>query len=151
MTTDIYGQMRDAVQHVAVARLHEARMGDAVQDLRARFDAEYRLEIAGAVAARGYVTDAEAVAKALVAAHYLVTGEKTPVPGVQVKERAVRTIVDEVAALAWARQSGLALIPEDLDRKALLKIASVTPLPFVTTTTEPQVQLDSTLLVEATA
>lgn len=59
---------------------------------------------------------------------------------------------DDTAALAWARETKMALVPESLDRKNFEKIAKATPLPFVTYRQEPRVtlatQLNAALLVE---
>ena len=148
MTQDVYGQMREAVQRVARARETEGKWKQVLDAARARFESENVDLLASLAASNVSRQDAELMLKVLVGAHYDVTGEKKPVPGVQVKERTKYAVTDPAAALAWARQSRLALIPEDVDEKAVLKIASVTPLPFVTVTTEPQVNIDSILPAE---
>lgn len=151
MAQDVYSQMKAAVQTVARARERAAKEAAYLASERAAFDGTHTELIEAVAREKQAVADAELMLRSLVGAHYDMTGEKKPVAGVEVKERTKRTITDRAAALAWARQSGMALIPEDVDEKAVLKIASVTPLPFVTVTTEPQVNIDSTLPTEDNA
>jgi hypothetical protein len=133
---------------VAKARVHEASWKQHLEVAQAAFAAEHATAIANYKASKAATEEAEATAKALVLAHFAATGEKKPVPGVEVKERVTNLITDPAAALAWAQEKRMALIPESLDEKALLKIASVAPLPFVTKVTEPQAQLATTLVLE---
>ena len=56
--------------------------------------------------------------------------EKKPAPGVAVQVKEVLEY-DEAAAFEWAKATGMALIPQSLDRSAFEKIAKVTDLPFV--------------------
>lgn len=137
-------QVMEQVQRVATARDHEARVKANLAAHQARFDAEFAAEIEAVGAAKANRESAEAAAKALGLAHFQLTGEKKPTPGLEVKERTTLTYAD-ADALAWAKQTGIGLVPETFDRKALDKVAKATPLPFVTITTEPQVQLATDL------
>jgi hypothetical protein len=91
------------------------------------------------------VEAAELALKSLALTHYKLTQEKKPTPGVEVKVYDVFTVTDEIAALAWAKKSDMCLVPEKVDTKAVLKIAAVTPLPFVKHDTEPKASIATDL------
>ena len=79
--------------------------------------------------ARGVGEQEEAV-RAAALAYYAATGAAKPTPGVEVRTFAVLDY-DDAAALVWAKEKQMALIPEQLDARAFEKIASVTALDFV--------------------
>jgi hypothetical protein len=91
------------------------------------------------------VEAAEMALRALAIDHFTRTGETKPTAGVEVKQRNVYAITDAVAALAWAKSSGVGLVPESIDEKAILKVATVSTLPFVSHTTTPQAQIATDL------
>lgn len=140
----IYDQMREAVQRVAEARAVSDLANATLKRLRATFEDAHAAEIVAVVESKRAVAEAEATARALAEAHFTVTGEKKPVPGIEVREKKEYDI-DETAGLAWAREKGMCLVPEALDVKAVKKLATVQPLPFVTVRVEPQVTLASDL------
>lgn len=83
----------------------------------------------------------ESAARARTVQRYQETGDKHPVPGLGI--RLVKTVeYDADRALAWAKQSGLALL---LDRKAFEKIAIATPVPGATVVELPQATIAADL------
>jgi len=120
-----------------------ARLREATKMIRAdlvsrttEFNAANREILDAEVAATSRLQEAETQLRGAAEAHYRATGEKAPAPGVTIK---LMTDLDypDADALAWAKQTGMALVPETFDRKALEKIAKATPLPFVTITERP--------------
>lgn len=139
-----HDQLAEQVRRVAEAREQEQRAKDDLAFYAEEFDTLHAWRIARITEAKAARESAEAAAKALGLAHFQLTGEKKPTPGLEVKERTTLTYAD-ADALAWAKQTGIGIVPETFDRKALDKVAKATPLPFVTITTEPQVQLATDL------
>jgi hypothetical protein len=133
-------QLNEQVRRVAEAR----RSLDAMKALYRGKEAQFLEEnahLAEQIAALATVAEqTEGALRALVLAHYEQTKEKKPVPGVEVKEK-VALDYDAGAALAWARETKIALLPESLDAKAFEKIAKVTPLAFVKQVVTPQAQI----------
>lgn len=140
----VHEQLAEQVRRVADARAEEQRVREYLDERRAAWEAANEDLINGLAERKAEREAAEASAKALGLAHFQMTGEKKPTPGLEVKERTTLTYAD-ADALAWAKQTGIGLVPETFDRKALDKVAKATPLPFVTITAEPQVQLASDL------
>lgn len=124
---------RALVSRQADYAIAQRRFEDATRDLRLAMNQ-----------AKDAVAAAEVTVRALAAEEYMLTGEKKPAPGIEIKLRATYQI-DEQTGLAWAKEKGLCLIPESLDVAAVKKMASVTPLPFVTVTHEPQPQIATDL------
>ncbi|HKV74622.1 MAG TPA: hypothetical protein VJN95_08885 [Gemmatimonadales bacterium] len=92
--------------------------------------------------ARDVAERAEENCRVLALAAYQRNGERRPAPGVEIKLYR-EPHFEEATALNWARQAGVAVLPERLDTKAFLKIAqsSGNALPFVTWTDQPEAQL----------
>lgn len=129
-----------AMRAVADTRAEAVAASDALKLKRDQFALENAALIAHEAATKAAVIEAEANAKALIAVHYAQTKNTAPVAGAAVK--LFKTIrYDAARALAWAKETKLALLPESLDVKAFEKIASVTDLDFVTRDSEPRVQL----------
>lgn len=129
-----------AMRTVANARAEAVAASDALKLKREAYVRENAELIAHEVAMKQAVIEAEANAKALIAVHYEQTKNTAPVAGAKVKLFKTLTY-DPTRAFAWAKEKGMALVPESLDAKAFEKIASVTDLDFVIRGTEPQVQL----------
>lgn len=72
------------------------------------------------------------------------TGNKAPAVGVGIREVTTYSY-DNVEALVWAKEHDLCL---KLDDTAFKKQVKVSPLPFVTATTEPQATIAQDLLPE---
>ena len=139
----------NATQLEAVRRVAEARRRFA--DARAAVDGPMNTlkeqlagEIAAMQAASLSVTQAEAELRALALAAYEASGEKKPFPGVALQVR-TKLEYDPAAALAWAREAHIAVVPEQLDTKAFEKIAGATDLPFVTKLAVPVATIASDL------
>lgn len=127
-------------QRVADARREKAQLDAHVKAAREEFAAANAELFAQQNAAAAALTAAEHELRALAEATYKTTGDKKPAPGVAIKVGQA-LVYDASQALAWAQQSGLALVPESLDVKAFEKIAKATALPFVRYEEKPAVTL----------
>jgi hypothetical protein len=136
--------IRDALVKLMETRQAEAAAKAVVAASKAAWQEANATILAEAQAAGEAMAAAETMARELVLAHYHATKERKPVPGAEI---AMTTAMeyDAEAALAWAREKGLCLIPEQLDAKALAAVAKATPLPFVKFTETPAVKLASDL------
>lgn len=136
--------LAEQVREVAQLRAEKEQLAARIKDAREAFEATILDQTTRLKTVSEALSMAEAHAKALAVAIYSTTGETKPADGVTIK-RMTRLEYDEAEALAWAKQTGMALIPETLDRKALEKIAKASPLPFVTVTEDPSATLASDL------
>lgn len=132
------------VRQVAMQRATVARNRGALAEVREAFNRSHAGLITLAAEAEQALLEAETQLKGAAEAHFRTTGEKNPAPGVAIRIMAVLSY-EEAAALAWAKDTGLALVPETFDRKALEKIAKATDLPFVTITAEGRATLAADL------
>lgn len=136
--------LRAQVREVAQRRADRDALAAQLRDVRAAFElslGDLPARLKGATEA---VAMSEDAARKLGEAIYATTGEKKPTDGVAIKETNVYSY-DAAQALAWARETHMALVPESLDVKAFEKIAKATPLPFVTHSIEGKAQLASDL------
>lgn len=102
----------------------------------AEFSAKSAPLFASMRAKEAAVKASELSVRALAVAEYQTTENKNPAPGIQIKV-GTDYIVDEAAALVWAREKKMCLIPESLDVAAIKKLATVQELPFVTAMPSP--------------
>lgn len=130
------------VQVARVARLRQARdaMTKRLDDATALFLDSWQEVVDARKATIEQLTVAECDLKDSALAHYAATGERKPFQGVEVKVKSVLSY-DTAEALAWAKSTTLALVPESLDVKAFEKLAKATALPFVTVHDRPQAQI----------
>lgn len=147
--------LRQAIVHLAEARRKLAGTKTIVADKKQQFERENRDLIALMNRESDAVAAAELMVRTLTVDTFKATGNKKPAPGVEIKMKKEYE-VDEVAALKWAIEKDLCLIPQQLDLKAVTKLASVQPLPFVRIHEEPQPQISTDLdkvlaVAEATA
>lgn len=136
--------LRAQVREVAQRRAERDALAAELKDARAAFEAtlgDKPARLKGLVEA---VAMSEDAAKKLGEALHAATKNKAPVDGLSIKEMNVYSY-SKSDAFAWAKEKGLALIPESLDVAAFEKIAKATPLPFVTHTVEGKAQLASDL------
>jgi len=133
-------QLAEEVRRVQTLRHALEERRDALAEAQRQFNVTHATELLDAKEWAVRVEAAEMGLKALALAHFKRTGEAKPTAGVEVKLFKGYEY-DAAVALAWAKDKQMALIPEALDRKALDKIASVTPLPFVTITETPKAQI----------
>lgn len=114
--------------HVARTALADVSASIKAHETAARESIAERYTLRETVASLVSVLEGEV--KALAEAAYATTGETAPAAGVTVK--LFQTMEYDVgAALAWAREKRMALVPEALDVRAFEKIAKATPLEFV--------------------
>ena len=143
-TPDV-GALAERLRHVAACRRTLRERQDDLARRRDDFERDNQV-LMGIIASRSEELDAaERVVRALALTHYEATQDLRPTPGVSVKVYETLAIHDAVTALAWARMSGIGLVPETVDARALLKVAKVTRLPFVTYGAEPRVQIATDL------
>lgn len=136
--------LTEAVRNLHATRQSKADLDDQVRALRAAFDAEHAELLASQKMLTDQVSEQEAQVKALGMVAYESSLSTSPVAGVTVK--LFKTMAyDPKAALAWAKEKKMALVPEALDVKAFDKIAAATPLDFVTYDSEPRVQIATDL------
>jgi hypothetical protein len=137
--------LMDHVRHLAIARADKALLDQRMKAARVAFDEEHKELIFMQRFALDQVTKAEGVVRQTAGEVYLNTGEKKPAPGVEVKVYKTMEIADNAAALAWAQQTKIGLVPETFDAKAILKVAAVSPLPFVYYIDDPRVTIATQL------
>ncbi len=138
------GALAEQVRRVATLRAALRTNLDSLARRREDFERDNGI-LLGLIESVGAEVDAaETVVRTLALAQYDASGSLNPTPGVAVK--LYETLHYEAdAALAWAREKQMALVPESLNRKAFEKIAKATPLPFVSVVTEPKAQIATDL------
>lgn len=132
------------VRRVAERRRAAQQFDAQVSEARAEFEAHYEPLLDAQKGAKALLADAEAELRALAEATYRQTGAKDPAPGVGVRVTQV-LVYEEAEALAWAKRTGMALVPESVDRKAFEKIAKASKLGFVRYEEKPTITLASDL------
>lgn len=132
------------VQELAALRNVAEQRKAALAAEREGFERQFADVIAAANEAAAAVATAERDVRALAEAEYKETQEKRPAPGIVVQERN-SLVYDDDAAFAWAKETGMALTPESLDRKAFEKIAKATAIPFVAVVVEPKITIATDL------
>lgn len=126
----------------ATAEEHAARLR-ARQAAFAADHAQLLLDVKVSVTA---VAAAETAIRAIALTAYAADEIPKPAPGVEIKLFTVLEY-DAEKAFAWAKQTGVALIPASLDADAFTKIATASPVSFdfVTVTKDPRVQIGKDL------
>ncbi len=135
----------DVVVELAAAREEVAQRKAAIDAKRKAFELTIAEESSVYAFRVATVSVLDAQARALAVLAYDASKNKTPCPGLSIIGKK-HYAIDEVAGLAWAREKEMCLIPESLDVKAVQKLATVQPLPFVTVTEVPEVRIASDLL-----
>lgn len=140
--------LRDAlaqsVGKLAVLRLELSMRTERVREAREQFEKSIAEDLLAVARAKAAVEAEEASVRGMALVEFANTQDAKPATGVSVVQ-SKRFTVDEVEGFKWAKAHGLCLIPESLDVKAAQKMASVTPLPFVTVTLEPSVRIATDL------
>lgn len=136
--------LRAHVERLAQCREDAERAEMLLAEERKQFDMEHAALIGIVKARRVAVDEADAAVRGLALIAHDQTGTKAPADGVKIVTRKNYEI-DEVAGLAWARQTQMCLVPESLDVKAVKTLASVQALPFVRVEDVPSVQIASDL------
>lgn len=137
-------------RRVAAARAQVTALEEELGDARRAFEEGHAALIAAVQTAQAACAADEQALRELTLQRYQETGDQHPAPGLGI--RLVKAVeYDAGQALAWAKQSGLAL---QLDRKAFEKIAIATPVPGATVVERPQAtiaaDLERALAVEDT-
>lgn len=125
---------------LAAARAKREELKAKLAKLREEFNNLNADLVVGEKEAAAAIELLELNIKSLALAAYKITKNKKPVEGVDVKVYDVYEY-DQEKAFAWAKQTGIALLPESLDVSAFEKIAKATPLDFVKTAEEPRIQI----------
>lgn len=127
-------ELEEQIKVVAEARDRLQWAKATVQDMRDIWERKYADELSAMSSASLQVAEAEATLRDLTLKAYTKTGSKSPAVGVGIKEVTTYSY-DNAEALAWAKEHSLCL---KLDDTAFKKQVKISPLPFVTSTTEPQ-------------
>lgn len=127
---------------VAERRTTAERAAAIVKEKTAAFEASIAEELKAAKAAKDALAVSETAARVQLLAVYEATQEKKPLEGFEVKVGKVLEY-DATKAFAWAKASGVCLIPEQLDVDAFTALAKAAPqtFDFVTVRDEPKAQL----------
>lgn len=127
-------KLEEQIKVVAKAREEVERLNTEKQDAFSQWETEHKSLLFILKDAGEYKQEQEVLLRELTLQAYAETGNKTPAVGVGIREVTIYDY-DSAEALAWAVEHNLAL---KLDESAFKKIVKATPLPFVTSTTEPQ-------------
>jgi hypothetical protein len=136
--------LRSHVERLALLREEVKQRREAIEAKRAAFDATIADDARNLEACKRAVEAAEADVRGLTLVAHETTGNAKPSAGVSVVITKDYT-VDEAAGFAWAKTTGLCLVPESLDVKAVKKLATVQALPFVTVQEVPAVRIATDL------
>lgn len=136
--------LSEAVEALRDARAASVASKGELAIRQQRFAEENADLIAGVKEQAEIVAGHETMVRALALAVYTTTKERKPVTGIEIKIGTMFEI-DEVAALAWAKDKKLCLVPESLDLSAMQQIAKVQALPFVTKSDAPKVYIATDL------
>ena len=137
-------KLESQIKVVAEARDRLQWAKTTVQDMRDIWERRYADELSEMSSASLQVAEAEALLRELTLQAYAETGNKAPAVGVGVRE-VTTYFYDPTEALTWAKEHSLCL---KLDVEAFKKQVKVSPLPFVTATTEPQATIATELEIK---
>lgn len=138
--------LQQQLESVRVARHLAAECDAQVKESRQQWEEANAALLFEAQHRRQVLAEAESLLRSMAEAHYLVTKEKKPAAGIEIKIQRVYEYSKE-KALEWAKRTGICLIPETLDERAFNKVAaaSTIPLDFVTVTEKPTVTIATNL------
>ena len=137
-------QLTCALRELASRRRDRDDVTRRLKELRDAFDAENARLINAVRMGAEQVAQQEDVVRALARVAFDSTQNPKPAPGVEVKQFKTYRY-DDGEAFAWAKRANVAVIPEQLDRKAFEKIAAASALDFVRVETEPRVAIATDL------
>jgi hypothetical protein len=131
--TTLADSLRASVLQLAVLREAVAQRAEAIAKKRIAFESTLLDDLIALEADKRAVEAEESGLRGMAQIVADQTGNRKPAPGVEVVGKTSYTISDTAAALAWAKKTGLALVPESVDEKALLAFAKAgQPFEFVT-------------------
>lgn len=144
MSESLRDSLAASIGKLAVLREAVAQRTEKIRQARAGFEATITHELLALEAEKRALEAEESAVRGMALVEYEMSGDKKPAAGVSVV-LTKKFAIDEAAGLTWAKHHGMCLLPESLDVKAVQKMATVTPLPFVTVTEEPSVRIASDL------
>jgi len=130
--------LRAAVQITHEARVRYEAAIVEVNRATVAFEDANRAKLGELQQAKAAAEEAEDQLRTLAVAHYQLTQEKKPVPGVEIKLVTEIDITDPKAALAYAKSIGLCIQLDDKGYKALAKTNDV---PGATVTEVPKASI----------
>jgi hypothetical protein len=133
-------ELTDRLAELAADRRTGDALAERITEARRAFEDSIEASVADLTTVDLAIATLTADVKRLALRLYGETGSQHPVDGVDVKILTKLDYKPELA-LSWARQAGVAVIPEQLDVKAFEKIAKQADLPFVEKFGEPQAQI----------
>jgi hypothetical protein len=142
--------LKQQLRALADARAERDTLVDEIRARNKAFEEANGDLIAAGNGAKMRVEQLESEVRALALHTFDVSQDKKPAPGVEIV-LASKLYYDEPAAFAWAQQTGMAVTPACLDKKAFEKIAKATVLPFVEYHQEPAVRIATQLNAAAYA
>jgi hypothetical protein len=137
--------LREAAFRLAMLRESIKQRKERIETARRGFEATIALDLELLKADADALDSEEATVRAMALVAYETEGHKRPAPGVDVVVTKDYEI-DEASGLQWAKTTKMCLLPEQLDVKAVKKMAAVVPLPFVEVRERPTVRIASDLL-----
>ena len=141
-------ELKEQIKFVVMARQKSQEMVDKRKALYDEFQAKHSEFFGDVVVVATVVSEAEAKLREPTLRVYAETGNKAPMTGVGVREVTTYSY-DGVVALKWAMEHELALKLDEPEFKAIAKAKmKTTPLPFVTSKTEPQATISPNLEVK---
>ena len=121
----------EQLRALAIARVDKIAIDERLKAAKAAFDEANKEDLFAQRLAADTIAKQELAVRLTAAEIYLNTDNAKPAPGILVKIFKTMEIADKAAALAWAQQTKIGLVPETFDAKAILKVAAVSPLDFV--------------------
>ena len=137
-------QLKEQIKVVAKLRVASGTLNDKLKELREFWDAEHKNLLQSVAGSKDAVVEAEGLLREFTLEAYAETGDKTPAEGVGIRE-VTKLEYDTKTAYNWAIEHSMAL---NLDKRGFEKIAKVSDLDFVKTTTEPQATISQNLEIE---
>lgn len=144
LTPALLDALRQQIRLVALARQSYHAATNTLTLARVAWERENAFLIDTCNAAATNMETAENTLREMTLAAYGVTGDKAPVPGVNIR-LVTRLVYEDRAAVSWAQEHHMAL---QLDRKAFETIARAQPLPCVEYRQEVQATIATELRIE---
>jgi hypothetical protein len=140
MSDALFQTLRD----LADARSAQVALDEQAKAAKVAFETANALVLGDQKKNAALVAKLEGEVRALGLNAYHITKKKEPAPGLEIKISRVFSYT-EAEALAWAKKTGMCLIPEALDKSAFEKVAKATTLPFGSFDDVPKVFIGSQL------
>lgn len=145
MSASLSDSLRDAAFRLAMLRESVRQRKERIETARRAFESTLAADLEQLRADTDALEAEESTVRAMALVAFETEGAKKPAPGVDVVI-AKEYDIDHEAGLTWAKATRMFLLPEQLDTKAVKKVAAVQPLPFVEVRERPAVRIASDLL-----